>query len=245
MSRQRARILVHGAVQGVGFRPFVYRLATQLGLGGMVINSTDGVSIEVEGDEAALESFTARLCVEKPPRAVIGQIEQCRLEPRNENRFGIGDSCATGSKSAAILPDLAACDECLAEVSDPKNRRYLYPFTNCTNCGPRFSIIEALPYDRANTSMKRFTMCAHCRREYGDVSDRRYHAQPNACPVCGPHLELWTSQGEVLTACEAALSQAVEAIKSGLIVAIKGIGGFQFIVDARNSSAVRRLRRRT
>ena len=235
---------MQGAVQGVGFRPFVYRLATELGLAGAVINSSAGVEIEVEGEDSLLESFVARLEREKPPRALISKIECSRVEPSNGSGFRIGPSDRAGSKSAAILPDIGTCEECLKEIFDPANRRYLYPFTNCTNCGPRFSIVESLPYDRANTSMRGFRMCAECEAEYRDVQSRRFHAQPNACPNCGPHLELWTPSGEVLSKSETALSQAAQAIRAGLVLALKGVGGFQLMVDARNPQAVLALRQR-
>jgi hydrogenase maturation protein HypF len=244
MSSQRAKVLVHGAVQGVGFRPFVHRLALQLGLGGSVMNSNAGVEIEVEGEHHLLENFMKRLSRERPPQARIASIERSALKPRHQNNFEIIGSSSTGAKSAAILPDTATCTDCLREIMDPRDRRYRYPFTNCTNCGPRFSIIESLPYDRKNTSMKRFTMCAVCEAEYKDINGRRYHAQPNACPECGPRLELWTPSGGLLAQADAALVRASEALRAGLIVAQKGIGGFQLLVDARNGLAVQNLRER-
>jgi hydrogenase maturation protein HypF len=184
----------------VGFRPFIYRLATGAGLTGWVNNSAQGVFIEVEGPRAALETFLLRLESEKPPRSSIQSLEASWLDPAGYPAFEIRESEVGGAKTALVLPDIATCPDCLAEIFDPRNRRYGYPFTNCTNCGPRFSIIESLPYDRANTSMKRFIMCPQCQAEYNDPLDRRFHAQPNACPVCGPHLELWNRKGKPLPA---------------------------------------------
>ena len=193
MSRERVRIVVRGAVQGVGFRPFVYRLATELGLDGWVVNSAQGVFIEIEGASDRVSSFTRRLKTEKPARAIIQSCESSHLDPLGYKEFEIRESTDHGGKSALILPDIATCDDCLREIFDPQDRRFRYPFTNCTNCGPRFSIIEALPYDRANTSMKKFEMCVDCAREYCDPANRRFHAEPTACPQCGPQLFLWNS----------------------------------------------------
>ena len=243
-SVQRLRLVIRGAVQGVGFRPFVYRLATELGLRGWVLNSVQGVFIELEGEPPTLQRFVKRLYVEKPPRASIQSMEQSVLEPVGYTGFEIRHSEHTGEKTTLILPDLATCPDCLREIFDPTNRRYRYPFTNCTNCGPRYSIIESLPYDRPNTTMKAFNMCARCREEYENPLDRRFHAQPNACPECGPHLELWNEQGGVLAQHDTALRRAAEAIREGHIVAIKGLGGFHLVADARNEQAVSTLRER-
>jgi hydrogenase maturation protein HypF len=240
----RLRISLHGAVQGVGFRPFVYRLATGMGLNGWVLNSSEGVFIEVEGDRPTLDSFVSRIAKEKPPRSYIQGLESTFLDPVGFEKFEIRESDSCGGKSALVVPDIATCPECAAEIFDPGNRRFLYPFTNCTNCGPRFTIIKSLPYDRPNTTMAKFEMCDECRAEYDDPLDRRFHAQPNACPKCGPQLELWDASGNVLAKRNAALLTAVEAIRSGKIVALKGIGGFQLLVDARNDDAVVRLRAR-
>jgi hydrogenase maturation protein HypF len=231
-------------VQGVGFRPFIYRLATGLGLTGWVINSSQGVQIEAEGERPTLETFLLRIEQEKPPRSFIQSFESSFLDPVGYTDFEIRRSDETGEKTAVVLPDIATCPDCLREIFDPTNRRYLYPFTNCTNCGPRFSIIQALPYDRPNTTMRGFFMCKACRAEYTDPNDRRFDAQPNACPKCGPRLELWDSQGHVLASTREALSGAAEAIRKGSIVAVKGIGGFQLMVDARNEEAVIQLRLR-
>ncbi len=240
----RLKIAVRGAVQGVGFRPYVNRLAADLGLAGWVNNSSQGVFIEVEGPPADLEHFLKRLPLEKPLRSFIQTMETWWLDPVGYDRFEIRVSDDHGGKTAIIMPDLATCPECLAEILDAKNRRHLYPFTNCTNCGPRFSIVEALPYDRANTSMKLFAMCAECEHEYRDPRDRRFHAEPIACPKCGPHLELWDAAGVVKSTHHAALLAAAEAIYNGQILALKGIGGFQLLADARNEDTVRTLRER-
>jgi hydrogenase maturation protein HypF len=240
---RRLRVVIRGAVQGVGFRPFVYRVASEMELPGWVLNSAQGVFIEVDGEEASLQEFLVRIAREKPAIAHIQSMESSWLDPAGFPRFEIRES-AGGEKTTLILPDLATCPDCLQEIQDPTDRRYRYPFTNCTNCGPRFSIIESLPYDRVNTTMKKFAMCGDCEREYHRPSDRRFHAQPNACPACGPHLELWDASGEMLESGEAALKAAAEAVRRGLIVAIKGLGGFHFVTDAGNEDAVVRLRHR-
>ena len=244
MNRERARIVVRGAVQGVGFRPFVYRLATELRLEGWVSNTAQGVFIEIEGERAALDRFLLRLGNERPPRAVVQSCESSFLDAVGYRAFEIRESNKSGAKTALILPDLATCVDCLAEILNPTDRRFRYPFTNCTNCGPRFSIIEALPYDRANTSMKAFAMCADCEREYHDPLDRRFHAQPSACPECGPRLQLWDAAGEVVAERDEALARAVWAVRDGQILALKGLGGFQLIVDSANDAAIKQLRAR-
>jgi hydrogenase maturation protein HypF len=240
----RLRIVVRGAVQGVGFRPFVYRLATGMGLTGWVNNSPQGVFVEVEGTKASLDEFLLRLEREKPPRAFIQSLEPIFLDRVGFTAFEIKPSVADGSKSALILPDIATCPDCLHDTFDPTNRRYLYPFTNCTNCGPRFSIIESLPYDRPNTTMKHFPMCSECRAEYEDPLNRRFHAQPNACPVCGPHIELWSPGGEALAQHHEALQAAAMEVSDGGILAVKGLGGFLLIADARREEVVMKLRER-
>ncbi|MAS33833.1 MAG: carbamoyltransferase HypF [Anaerolineaceae bacterium] len=242
--RQVTRIVIEGAVQGVGFRPFVFRLAHELGLNGFVSNTSSGVVIELDGDSATVEHFINRLYREKPPLAVIDSLTSEAAYAAGYSSFEICLSQERGSKTALVLPDIATCPDCLNDISDPHNRRYRYPFTNCTNCGPRYSIIRALPYDRACTSMRQFDMCPACRAEYEDPRNRRFHAQPNACPVCGPHLELWDRQGRIISTHDDALLQAAAAIRAGQIVALKGIGGFQLLVDARNVDAVQQLRER-
>jgi hydrogenase maturation protein HypF len=241
---QRMKVAIRGAVQGVGFRPFVYRLATEMKLPGWVMNSPQGVFAEVEGSRADLESFLIRLQNEKPAPAYIQSLEFSFLDRVGFGEFEIRSSDRRGSRTALILPDIAVCPACLSEVSDPDNRRYRYPFTNCTHCGPRFTIIESLPYDRPNTSMKSFEMCSECREEYEDPMDRRFHAQPNACPVCGPRLELRDSSGSVRADCNDALLLAAGAIREGMIVAVKGLGGFHLLADAGNAHAVESLRLR-
>jgi len=241
---ERAKVVIHGAVQGVGFRPFVYRLAMELSLMGWVLNSAQGVFIEVEGDGEAVRQFLLRLPKEKPPRAIIQSMESSILDVIGYESFIIRSSEEKGTKAAFIMPDMATCDDCLREIFDVKNRRYGYPFTNCTNCGPRFSIIEALPYDRSNTGMKKFIMCPECELEYHNPLDRRFHAQPNACALCGPQLYLWDSVGHQLAVGKNAFHQTAEKLLAGNIVAVKGIGGFHLFADARNESAVKLLRKR-
>jgi hydrogenase maturation protein HypF len=241
---QCLRVTIRGAVQGVGFRPFVYRLATELNLNGWVNNSPTGVFVEVEGATEKLNAFLLRLEREKPPRSFVQSLESSFLDSIGFTDFQIRPSDEAGAKTAVVLPDIATCADCLREIFDQENRRYLYPFTNCTNCGPRFSIIESLPYDRPRTTMKIFKMCAECLEEYENPLDRRFHAQPNACPKCGPHLELWNENGEILDSHHAALKNAADAIRDGKIVAVKGLGGFHLMTDAGNDEAVKELRKR-
>lgn len=237
------RIHVRGIVQGVGFRPFVHRLARQYDLAGTVSNDGDGVEIVLAGPESVLEQFTRALKAEAPPAARIVKIT---VQPTDDlpdsPDFHILPSRATDRPSTQIAPDLALCDDCLAEMLDPANRRYRYPFTNCTNCGPRFTIVKHVPYDRPNTSMRAFTMCPDCQREYDDPLDRRFHAQPNACPVCGPQLSWQDEHGQVLPGDP--LLMAARALAEGHIVAIKGLGGFHLAVDAENEASVQLLRAR-
>ena len=242
--RQRLRAVIRGAVQGVGFRPYVYRLATQMSLPGWVKNSPQGVFLEIEGSPDLLETFLLRLEDERPPRASIQSLEYSLLPLAGFTEFEIRASDTAGARSAVVLPDIATCADCLRELFDPNDRRYGYPFTNCTNCGPRFSIILALPYDRPQTTMAGFMMCPDCRAEYENPADRRFHAQPNACPACGPHVAFWSQDGTVATQRQEAIRQAVDAIRNGKIVAVKGLGGFHLIVNAGDEAAVLRLRER-
>jgi hydrogenase maturation protein HypF len=227
----RKRLHIRGTVQGVGFRPFVYRLATQLELTGHVLNISGGVIAEIEGSETALRSFLERLRAEAPPLSSIEHVEIEDQPPRGDAAFAVHESVAEAENFAMVPPDVATCEECWTDFTDPSNRRYLYPFTNCTNCGPRYSIIQDIPYDRPKTTMKVFPMCADCQREYDDPGNRRFHAQPNACPVCGPRLS-------------EPLSDIRRRLHAGQILAIKGLGGFHLACDATNDSAVRRLRER-
>jgi hydrogenase maturation protein HypF len=241
--KYRLFLAIQGIVQGVGFRPFVYLLAKEIGLVGWVNNSTEGVLIEVEGTQQQLETFLLRLKTENPPRSQIQNIKTNWLKPKDFQTFEIIAS-TKGKKTAIVLPDLATCFDCLQEIFDPTNRRYRYPFTNCTNCGPRYSIIEALPYDRTHTTMKAFSLCPSCESEYKNPRDRRFHAQPNACPQCGPKIELWDERGNILAQNYSAIATTATAIRQGKIVAFKGLGGFHLIVDASNEKAVKLLRQR-
>lgn len=240
----RVYIVIRGAVQGVGFRPFVFRLATELGLHGWVLNSPEGVFVDVEGAHAAVESLLTRLEPEAPARARIQSLEYSFRDPAGYGIFEIRQSVGRGEKNTLILPDIATCPDCLRDIVTPGDRRYAYPFTNCTNCGPRFSIIEALPYDRPNTSMKLFPMCPECLAEYENPRDRRFHAQPTACPACGPQVALWDGDGRLRATAREAMAGAAALLSAGRIIAVKGIGGFHLMVDARDAGAVARLRGR-
>jgi hydrogenase maturation protein HypF len=239
----RLKMTIRGAVQGVGFRPFVYRLAAELELNGWVNNTARGVFVEVEGAREKLDQFLLRVEREKPTISFIQSLESSFADPVGYANFEIRKS-EGGEKTALVMPDVATCPECLREIFEPGNRRFGYPFTNCTNCGPRYTIVESLPYDRPRTTMKKFTMCEECASEYHDPSNRRFHAQPNACPECGPQLQLWSMAGAVLAERNAALQEAAEAIRQGQIVGVKGLGGFHLMADAQNEEAVRRLRER-
>jgi hydrogenase maturation protein HypF len=229
-ARRRTRVRVHGTVQGVGFRPYVYRLAGELGLGGYVLNDSHGVLLEVEGSAESIEEFLARLAADAPPLAVVERILAEERDTHGQADFSIRESPSGGTPDAPVTPDTATCADCLRELFDPTDRRFRYPFINCTNCGPRFTIVRGVPYDRPLTTMAGFTMCAACRAEYEDPSDRRFHAQPNACPACGPSLPM--------------LDEAVAAIRDGAIVAVKGIGGYHLACRADDDRAVSALRSR-
>ncbi|MGD8464385.1 MAG: carbamoyltransferase HypF [Anaerolineae bacterium] len=240
------QISVRGVVQGVGFRPFVYRLAHDHELNGWVLNHSGGVEIEVEGPQPALEAFVHDLRADAPPLARIVAVEVADAPLNGYARFEIRHSQAEAGRYQLISPDIATCDDCLGELLDPADRRYRYPFTNCTNCGPRFTIIRDIPYDRPLTTMQPFAMCPDCQREYENPLDRRFHAQPNACPVCGP--QLWLEEaaapGERRAERDEALRQAGDRLRAGQVLAIKGLGGFHLACDATDAAAVERLRRR-
>jgi hydrogenase maturation protein HypF len=241
---RRIRVCVSGLVQGVGFRPFVHRQATALGLTGWVMNSAEGVAIEVEGRPDGLARFLDALRRSPPPGALVTGVDTAEAAPLGDPGFVIRASEVGGARTAQIPVDLAPCAECLAELGDRGDRRWRYPFINCTACGPRFSLIGEMPYDRAATSMRHFEMCALCRAEYEDPSSRRFHAEPNACPACGPRLTLLDLNGQAVAVEDEALALAADALASGAIVAVKGVGGFHLLCDARSEAVVARLRER-
>lgn len=242
ISKKRVRLNIGGIVQGVGFRPFVYQLAHELSLKGFVNNDAQGVVVEVEGDKVNLDQFLEKLRQTPPPLSRIDSLEKVELSCQDEDGFVIRQS-AQGGAETMVSADISMCSACEAELKDPESRRFAYPFINCTDCGPRYSIIESLPYDRASTSMSAFLMCSACEAEYNDPSDRRYHAQPIGCHDCGPRLFLLDPDGRVSAQDEAALLKICLHIREGKTVAIKGLGGFHLVCDASNEEAVSRLRK--
>lgn len=239
----RRAVLVRGVVQGVGFRPFVFHLATALQLGGFVRNRADGVLIEVEGDERRIASFLEQLYSRPPPVSRIEELEVAEATPRGERRFVIEASDAALQPEARFFsPDVGTCDACIGELLDPRDRRYRYPFINCTYCGPRLTITRHAPYDRERTTMSTFAMCRACRAEYEDPTDRRFHAQPIACPACGPQLAALDADGRRVDA--EPCSFARELLLGSRVVAIKGLGGYHLACDATSEAATRRLRER-
>jgi hydrogenase maturation protein HypF len=240
---QRAKATINGIVQGVGFRPFIYQLAKKRGLGGYIANTSTGVDIEVEGGPEEIEAFFQEIHLRKPPLARIVQVERQYLPPQRYRDFVIKESQAQAQPSTLISPDVSVCEDCLREMNDPGDRRYRYPFINCTNCGPRYTIIKDIPYDRDKTSMASFSMCEACWKEYEDPLDRRFHAQPNACWECGPTVCLHECTGKPINGVDP-ISEARKLLKSGRILAIKGLGGFHLAVDATDGKAVGRLRER-
>lgn len=243
MAVEAHRISVRGVVQGVGFRPFVYRIALGSGVAGYVANTAGDVVVHAEGEPEAIGRFLRRLRDELPPAARIARWTRRRVAPQGFGRFAIAESLSAGTALSTIPPDLATCAPCLEEMSDPANRRHRYPFTNCTNCGPRFTIVRRLPYDRGNTSMDAFPLCPECLREYEAPADRRYHAEPTACPACGPRLFAAGKDGEPQATGDP-LGAAADALREGRIVAVRGLGGFQLACDATDDGAVRALRER-
>ena len=249
----RKKIQIQGIVQGVGFRPFVYRIARQFDIRGFIFNSSDGVVIEAEAEEAALQRFLAALQQEMPPLAKIDELTISTLEPRGDEGFTIHESLRVPAQFVLVPPDVATCEDCRREFLSPDDRRYRYPFTNCTNCGPRYTIIRDIPYDRRMTTMAEFSMCPHCQAEYEDTANRRFHAEPNACPDCGPGLALASAEelasgvpNRFATGTEgsAALERTRRLLARGEIVALKGLGGFHLACDASNEDAVDLLRER-
>ncbi|RPI31364.1 MAG: carbamoyltransferase HypF, partial [Actinomycetota bacterium] len=261
-----ARLWARGVVQGVGFRPFIYTLAQGWGVHGWVRNTSAGVEIHVEGDAGAVDGFVDALPREAPPRSYIASLERSEAAPEGHTAFSILESAVDPDAYQLVSPDIATCDDCRRELLDPADRRHEYPFTNCTNCGPRFTIIESLPYDRERTTMRHFPLCPACHKEYVDPLDRRFHAEPNACPVCGPRVRLLRVGGgeeggepaggaleggvvvELAAGDEvdpaAPIRAAAELLRRGEILAIKGLGGFHLACDATDGEAVRRLKRR-
>jgi hydrogenase maturation protein HypF len=239
----RKRIEVRGMVQGVGFRPYVYRLAVARQLTGGIANTASGVAIEIQGEPESVDEFLRALPAEAPPLARITDFDVREIACNGDLDFRIHASDKSEAARALIPPDIAVCDDCLRELFDPADRRYLYPFINCTNCGPRFTIVRSIPYDRPQTSMAAFEMCAQCRAEYDDPENRRFHAQPNACWECGPRAELWDARGEPIS-CDDPVGEAAARLRAGAIVAVKGLGGFHLAADATNPGAVEKLRER-
>jgi len=243
VNKKRVRYLFSGIVQGVGFRPFVYRLAVKYNLSGFVQNRPEGVIAEVEGPRTVVDSFLADIRRELPSLANITHVECTSLEIRHDQDFKIIPSDAKGHADVHITPDAATCPDCLQELFDPANRRFRYPFINCTNCGPRLTIINAIPYDRTNTSMACFSLCPQCLAEYENPADRRFHSEPNACPVCGPRLTLLNAEGQLVETANP-VKTAVDLLSSGHVLAIKGLGGFHLSVNAASDEAVKKLRSR-
>ncbi len=240
----RLQINVNGIVQGVGFRPFVLRIATENNLSGFVRNSQSGVEIEVEGNSKDINRFVTDLREKAPPLSEIIHLETFYVTVQRSNQFEIIASTVVIGNQTLISPDVCICDDCLSELFDPRNRRYLYPFINCTNCGPRLTIIENIPYDRKHTTMNKFDMCEECSKEYHDPHDRRFHAQPNACPKCGPNIWLEQAGDDVILEKDKAITKAARDLANGKIVAVKGLGGFHLAVDAYNDEAIKKLRER-
>jgi hydrogenase maturation protein HypF len=235
-------IRVRGVVQGVGFRPFVYRLAQTYNITGWVLNGPDGVQIHAEGTEQELSGFLHDFRHTTPPAAEVSEVEITAADPGEFSDFSIRESERSISPTVRISPDLPICDDCRSELLDPSNPRFRYPYINCTNCGPRYSVIQALPYDRPNTTMKTWPLDDLCEREYRDPANRRFHAQPVACPQCGPHYFVQEGVNQLFD--DAAIQRTAELIRQGAIVAIKGLGGYHLACDVRNAEAVKNLRER-
>jgi hydrogenase maturation protein HypF len=241
---KRYHLHIEGIVQGVGFRPFIYRIATRNKLYGFVYNHSQGVEIEVQGIDSDIEKFINSIEEEKPPLSQIDKLEKTKINTiPNDKTFKITESVDSKNTATLMPPDIATCDDCISELFDPKDRRYRYPFINCMNCGPRYTIIHSLPYDRKNTTMSVFPLCDNCREEYEDPAYRRFHAEPNACDICGPHLTLLDDNGSKID-CNDMIEKTIGFLKAGKIIAVKSLGGFHLTCDATNTNAVKRLRNR-
>ncbi|NOG46702.1 MAG: carbamoyltransferase HypF [Calditrichaeota bacterium] len=237
----RNRVQINGIVQGVGFRPFIYRIAKQCNLAGFINNDSDGVLIEVQGSKESLNEFLTLIKTEAPPLSKITNIEKNEIATNSDKIFQIVETKNKVTATTLISPDVSVCEDCLNELTDPNDRRFKYPFINCTNCGPRYTIVKSIPYDRPFTSMAVFPMCPACEKEYRNPEDRRFHAQPNACPDCGPQLSLFDGNNQKITSNDP-ISETVQLLQKGKIVAIRGLGGFHLVVDAFNEKAVQELR---
>ena len=236
-ARTAYRLEINGIVQGVGFRPFIYQLANHHGLKGEVANTATGVSLVLEGSEKDIRQFIDDLPVKKPPLAHIVEVSETPEAVKGFAAFSIVKSRGSATRATLISPDVMVCDDCLAEMRDPADRRFGYPFINCTNCGPRYTIIDDIPYDRPKTSMRHFRMCPLCQAEYDDPDNRRFHAQPNACPVCGPRVTLCDAGGKAVDT-DDPIAETANRLRQGRIVAVKGLGGFHLAVDATHADAV-------
>ena len=242
MSIKRIFIKVKGIVQGVGFRPFVYNVAKAYDLMGWVNNNSEGVYIDIEGTTQNINAFLSELTTSPPPLSKIENIITQEKEIKNYTSFEIKESQKSNNNITFVSPDIATCSQCKEDILNPKNRRHSYAFTNCTNCGPRFSIIKALPYDRDKTTMKNFHMCKSCNNEYTNPSNRRFHAQPNACASCGPHVWLEDKNRKVLNLNEDSISSTISLLNSGEIIGIKGLGGFHLSCHGKNENSINNLR---
>ncbi len=241
---ERIRLIVRGVVQGMGFRPFVFRLAHELSLAGWVANTGQGAILELEGETANLQLFQTRLQTELPHPATIQELTTTQIPKEGESTFSIHPSQPDGRRQPVISPDLATCRECVQEINDPHSRRFQYPFTTCARCGPRYSIVLRLPYDRLSTTMDQFPLCSDCQHEFDSPLDRRFHAETMTCSTCGPQVALWNREGNILAERDGALREACDIVKHGGILAVKGLGGFQLWVNAQSSEAVQQLRQR-
>ncbi|HOJ16650.1 MAG TPA: acylphosphatase, partial [Caldisericia bacterium] len=240
--QKRLQVVIEGVIQGVGFRPFIYKVAKSFDLKGFVFNTSDVVNIEVQGEEENLNNFIKEVIENPPPAAKIAKIGYVEIHLKDDEDFQITNSVVKNPSRIYIPKDLCVCKDCINELFDPENRRYLYPFINCTNCGPRYSIIEHLPYDRENTTMSDFQMCNDCLEEYNNPQTRRYHAEPNACEKCGPEVLLFDSSENFIASSKDAIELCKKLLEEGNIVAIKGIGGFHLAANAYNDESVFRLR---